>query len=291
MNCRSIRKLLYSFADGQLEVKDNCDVLDHVKMCPQCSRIVDEHVALRRSLGRKIAAIPVPSGMAARIHSSLLKTVPRSPFVPAWRRWSLVAASLAASFGLAAAVLAVWSTLQTGPGSYTLDRPGVVSRDGLAAHQVIERHQACIAAGANHHDAALPLSPASLALAMAQRFQDRLAVIVPDFSAFGFTLESAAYCGILDMPGKTGVHLVYSSSSSDKHLSFYCIPRWDQLDPCGKFRMVPVDALFDHIVEGKDGGKNTVVHWQRDDTTFIVAGPWNASLLMEMSDALRRSPR
>ena len=49
MNCRKIRKYLFAFADGQLGVKANCEMLDHLKMCRKCSAIVDEHQAVRRA--------------------------------------------------------------------------------------------------------------------------------------------------------------------------------------------------------------------------------------------------
>lgn len=47
MNCRNVKKFLYAFADGQLSVRANCEVLDHLKMCPACSRAVAEVVQLR----------------------------------------------------------------------------------------------------------------------------------------------------------------------------------------------------------------------------------------------------
>ncbi|MCC7314685.1 MAG: zf-HC2 domain-containing protein, partial [Planctomycetes bacterium] len=36
MNCKSVQKFLHAFADGQLGVRANCEVLDHLKMCPSC---------------------------------------------------------------------------------------------------------------------------------------------------------------------------------------------------------------------------------------------------------------
>ena len=56
MNCTGVRKFLYAFADGQLGVKSSCEVLDHLKMCPACSRLVDEHHSLRAAIGRMLAA-------------------------------------------------------------------------------------------------------------------------------------------------------------------------------------------------------------------------------------------
>ena len=57
MNCKSARKFLYAFADGQLDVTDNCEVLDHLKMCPGCGAVVAEHQSMRTVLTKYIERV------------------------------------------------------------------------------------------------------------------------------------------------------------------------------------------------------------------------------------------
>ena len=54
-------------ADSQLGIKDNCEVLDHLKMCPECSKVVDEHQAVRAAVGRSIVEVGVPGELRGRI--------------------------------------------------------------------------------------------------------------------------------------------------------------------------------------------------------------------------------
>ena len=76
MNCNQSRKYLFAFADGQLSVQANCEVLDHLKMCTACSRIVDEHQAVREALRRSGERIVTPSGLARQVRRTLTGRVP-----------------------------------------------------------------------------------------------------------------------------------------------------------------------------------------------------------------------
>ena len=51
MTCKTFRKYLYAFADGELETRENLEALEHLNMCPSCCRKVAVQQALR---GREV---------------------------------------------------------------------------------------------------------------------------------------------------------------------------------------------------------------------------------------------
>ena len=73
MGCDRYRKYVGAFADGELEVKDNLDFLEHIKMCPACAARVDEVTTMKGALQHAYADVEPSESLRLRIAASLGK--------------------------------------------------------------------------------------------------------------------------------------------------------------------------------------------------------------------------
>lgn len=288
MNCKSVQKFLYAFADGQLSVKANCEVLDHLKMCPACSRRVDEHQHLRKAIGRSLSAISAPPQLAARIEESLggkgrSLRLPRAG-VRTWR-------SSAAFIGVAA-------VLMIAAGIYLLDfepsqmpqtpmqMAGPSARGMGGAKLVGDIHGRCTSRGRGHQNPTLPENLTEVGQAVAGHFDNRLAVSFPDLTSHGYQFESANFCGVDAAGSHEGGHVVYASPKSGR-VSFFVSPRTDQFDAMpgtdgddGSYRQFELP--------GEAGARGlAVLAWHRGATTYVACGDVDVNKLRLMVGAIR----
>src|ERR1043166_2507033 len=232
MNCKEARKLLFAFADGQLGVKDNCEVLDHLKMCPECGKVVDEHQAVRAAVGRSIAAVEVPAPFSERIKCTVLQ----SGAAPG--RWQLTkfrAYALAASFLLVAGLF-LWRSAFSGTSAVQ------VERGTSAALMIAQVHNECCMHSASHQAKSLPDNLREVGPAICSHYDDKIAALAPDLGRYGYRFESANFCGVQDKPGTDGGHILYISEKGSRRLSFFSVPRWDCLDKCRKYAIPSEDG-------------------------------------------------
>lgn len=272
MNCKNARHLIFAFADGQLDVKDNCDLLDHLKMCPACTQKVDEHQRLRQALRRSLEGIEVPSALAAKIRANVQGAkAPRDSrrllrLVPAFL---VTAACVVFAFHSVSVFLADGGTIHADP-------TRIVPRGLNAAVQVTHKHLECGAGSHIHDNMESTVSPASLGRTMSAHYGNHILVMAPSLA--GFYLDTAAYCGVQDSNEKQGAHLVYASNSGTNRLSFFSVPRWDCLDQCGH-REVDGTGLRSYSVPQEVGGPINLVYWHQDATTYIMCGPLSTEQL------------
>lgn len=295
MKCNTVRKFLYAFADGQLSVRANCEVLDHLKMCPGCSRLVDKHQSLRAAIGRSISKTPVPPRLQANVLAALKAGEPsnrnlKPAFAPTRRFFitpRLAVASLAAAASLALLVTIGWRAYVPveQPVPTTASPPVTVERGQIAASLVAEIHQTHSEAGAAHHNKALPASLDRVGPAIARHFGDRLAVDFPNLSDYDFEFESANFCGVRDMVSEDGGHVVYASTRGEAKLSFFVVPRYDRLDMAGA--RAAFGAYREYEIEQADGPPLAVLAWHHDETTFVCCGALNINRLKVMVGAIR----
>jgi hypothetical protein len=267
---------LFAFADSQLGVKDNCEVLDHLKMCPSCSRIVDEHHALRGAVRRIVATITVPESLKRRIDAAVTQAGPPKSHAGrhAWRP-----AAIAASIVLIAA--AAGTIFWTGWGrddsvakatKVAQSPPIKVERGQGAAKAIADVHNLCCAHAATHHSRTLPSNLAELGPAICSHFNHKIAALAPDLTAYGYRFESANFCGVQDKPGCEGGHILYVADKGPSRLSFFSVPRWDCLDKCSNRGLPSSDDCRKYEVDQPDGGKLAILAWHSDATTYICCG-------------------
>lgn len=289
MNCRGVRKFLYAFADDQLGVKANCEVLDHLKMCPACSRLVEEHQTLRRAIGRTLAEVQVPHSLHSRV-AGALSPAAASPSRRTFA-WTLQAPRHRAT-AIAAALLllvgATWigaSLLRKAPPPAV--SPVVVEGGQIAASLVADIHVSHASLGPAHHRSDLPSTLAEVGPAISRHFEDRLAVAVPDLSSYGYVFESANFCGVRKADCTEGGHVIYASTEDQTRLSFFVVPRFDRFDHCNGQRSVEPEAYREYEVDQASGVSLSVLAWHRDETTFVCVGSVDINRMKAMVGAVR----
>ena len=285
LNCAAARRFLYAFADGELAVKENCDVLDHLKMCPDCARIVADQQALRASLGTLAASGQAPADLSQRILSTI--EVPATAQPP--RRWARVFLPIAAAAAsIALMTFSIWHTLRQSPPA-PLPAAGTrqIASSDSAASRVVQVHEYCCNLHDQHQDANLPNGLAGLSPAMAAHFNHVINVLAPDFTTSGYQFESANYCGF--KPRNRGAHLIYVAHAQDgepRRLSFFSVPRWSYLDRCASHKGLE-DHDFRKFTIPEERSSYAVVAWHDNQTTYICCGEMPVAEMVSMVEPVR----
>ncbi len=285
LTCTAARRFLYAFADGELAVKENCDVLDHLKMCPDCARVVADQQALRASLGRVTESVAAPPGFANAVLDSL---DPPAASRPA-RRWVRIFVPIAAAAASIAFVsFSIWHAFASrAPEPVPAVGTRQIASSDAAASRVVQVHEYCCNLHDQHQDVALPQGLAGLSPAMAAHFNNIITVLAPDFSTSGFQFESANYCGF--KPRNRGAHLIYVAHAEDrdpKRLSFFSIPRWSYLDRCPAHKGLE-DHDFRKFTVPEERSSYAVVAWHDNQTTYICCGEMSVPEMISMVEPVR----
>jgi anti-sigma factor RsiW len=316
MSCTTIRKFLYAFADGQLGVEANCQVLDHLKMCGDCSRVVEQHQALRTRLRDSLGKVQVPQGLHERVCQAVStgKTATRRRGVRVLLTFKPLA--LAACITLVATVAWQYAirpggTDQSAGGQFVL-----ASLEDEAASMIVSKHTMCCDGAASHHNQALPQTLTGLAAVISARYDDIIQVLAPDLSDHGFAFESANLCGLRggcgnghhhdnespdDAPeehhgGVNGGHLLYvkGDASVPTRLSVFSVPRWDELDRLGSVVSDRDEICLVSVSPGADGREMCIAVWHQDATSYVCVGqvdvPSMKDIVTDVRIALGNSP-
>ncbi|MFQ5423772.1 MAG: anti-sigma factor family protein [Phycisphaerae bacterium] len=280
--CRKYRRYLYAFADGQLDVQINCELLDHLKMCPACTRIVDEHQALRLALRRTVEAVPLPTGLEARIRRSIRR---ERRARGAWRWRSLIPIALATAACAALTLNIIWHAGKAESPSGPNVLNGWVMRGDDAAKLVAEKHQMCCHHWDQHQAEGLSKDVATLAEEISGHYKSGLVrALAPNLSWFNFRVESANYCGVETDPTRTGGHIIYFNDETSNRFSFFSIPRFRAIERCG--HKTP-DGWFENSVQLSDGSDLHVLSWTQDNMTYICCSPTDSAKMKTMVKDVR----
>lgn len=286
INCQTARRYLYAFADGELSVKDNCEVLDHLKMCPHCARIASDQQHLRTAVRRTALAAPVPAGLAERVRRSIdpTRAAPGRSARPARPRWIAWAVPMAAAASIALMSFTLWQSLRPIPSE---DPPSAdfVNRGGSAASHVVDVHAECCRRADAHQHPDLPHDRVQVASALTRHYEDRITALAPDLSEFGFRFESANFCGL--QPDQPGGHILYVADNAQR-FSFFSVPRWQSLDgqSDAKLTLASRDRWRTFEVEHGDD-QYAVVAWHDDETTYVCCATLPARDMMRMVNSAR----
>jgi len=281
MNCTQVRRFLYAFADGELPVRENCEVLDHLKMCPSCTQIVADQQVLRKAIGRNVGGQPVPADLKHRAMAHL-KGHSRTPKPPPamWQRLAPLAAAAAvvAAFGVW-----YWNFAEEDFELSSIWRsPKLIKQSPSIAQQIVTMHCDCIALGPAHQAKDLPSTIDDLRNAAPARFSKAVEVLVPDLSDRGYAFETVNTCGLY---GANGVHLIYAAAGGLK-LSLFNLPNC-RLD-CRRFRCYN-DCRYYADTTTKDGVEYTLTGWhsERGRGTFVLCASLPEKELFEVIEAVR----
>ncbi|OWY73067.1 hypothetical protein B7486_01600 [cyanobacterium TDX16] len=289
MNCKSVQKFLHAFADGQLGVRANCEVLDHLKMCPSCSRKVDEHQQLRKAIGKDLRSITVPAHLSARVQESLLAGSRSSIFRGAGRRsWRSAVAFIGVAAALLLSAVVYLRDFEPTPNPVTqMPFAGSSERGATGAQLVARVHGQCTARGKAHQNPALPGKLSEVESEIAAHFDNRLAVSFPDLSAYDYKFESANYCSPSEVGSVDGGHVVYASAATGR-ISFFVTPRSDQFEPIPGGDVTSDGPYRQFEVPSASGGRTlSVLAWNRGATSYVCCGDVDINKLRLMVGAIR----
>jgi hypothetical protein len=288
MSCQKVRKYLFAFADSQLSVQSNCEVLDHLKMCSACSTIVDQHQAVRQALvssAEKIESVP---GLEQRVRLAIQTgklvrhRAPRRSLLNDSGFLRVVA--LAACITLV--VLLAWQfAYESEPGSWGEDGPRLAFSSSAAetTQFVVKRHNQCdaLCERGEHQDAGLPNSLDGLATALSSEYDGKLAALAPDLSEYGFTFDSANFCRLENDEGPIAAHVVYVNTSYGTRFSIFSLPQWDRINDSEDGVEPTIENPF--IQTHDQCSQMTVLGWHARDMSFVCCGSVGAGILRSMA--------
>ena len=239
MNCKEVAKFLYAFADGELETRDNLQVLEHVNMCQECCGRVSLQQQLKGAIASVFGDEQAPLSLRDCIIAAIAadeSSAARPPRILQLYRPFLAAAVI----GLV--VVSVWTFSQK-PQTAFVDaggHPGQVlaasytDESPLAstlANNVYEMHIKCSAKGRELHNDALPPE----GLKAAERIHESLDYPMIRCAKLDgredTTFVSASYCQLTDADGKPhrGGHLIYEFEDG-RTISLISVEKLAELD-------------------------------------------------------------
>ncbi|MBX3396081.1 MAG: hypothetical protein KF841_12010 [Phycisphaerae bacterium] len=286
MNCYKYRKYLLAFADGQTSVQVSCDVLDHLKMCPSCSAVVDDHHGVRRRLANASGRITLPAGLEARIRSALIAetlATSRTAHVSSSSRRIRPLRALAVAASLVLAIGLAWQFWTSDGASMNFDLGAIagLSRADELTQLAVIRHNKCVLRCEQHvhQDPNLPSALGELSNGANERLSGSFASIAPDFSGAGYEFESASLCNPTDQDGLSSLHLLYVNYANGAYLSFFAVPHWSGLD-LGNGRSPDRNDPFVHST--RDCDSSSLIAWHENEMTYLVCGRFDAEAMSEV---------
>jgi anti-sigma factor RsiW len=279
MDCKGFRKYIGAFADGELEVEQNLDALEHLNMCPVCAARVNAVSSLKAALKRIYGGIHAPHHLRERVlHALEVEAGQTDPSVtalgvPGVRRWR---GRLAVPLGMAAALAAALAVWQLWPArDLRTDVRLVVP--GRVAAEVREQHRFCIGhRGRDHFDPSLSRDLPVIAERLSARLG--IKVMAPDLSGLGFELAGADACGI---NGRAGAHLMYRLVTTGQLLSVFTVDRWAELGG-EEGRATGDEGYF----VSSDSDQLCVVAWHDGPQTYMLCSDMPEHVLLQIGGHL-----
>lgn len=274
MNCKNFRKYVGAFADGELEVSQNLQALEHLNMCPSCASRVNNINELKAALGLAYKGIKAPAGLETRIRDAIkaqpaamgaTKDVEPTSNTTWFGQKSWAPLGMAAALFIVAGIWWSWPEFTPRQGSIT-----VVT--GQTVTDIRQQHDRCLyGRGLAHHASDLPRSLVGIRQILSKEL--KLKVLAPDLSNYGYQLVGADRCGIV---GRPGAHVMYRTSDGDSTLSLFSVAHLDFLITSSKSD----GGQTPYFVSEQN--KSTVLAWHDGAQTYVVCGnrpPYSLQLI------------
>ncbi len=277
MNCTSFRKFAGAFADGELDVRQNLEALEHINMCPNCAGRVEE-ISRQRSaivrlwgdqsapprLHREVRALLQREGGTALLDDGADEFENEPEFAlsvtgrRSRRRGSLAFLGLAVAL---AVVFAVW------PGAR-----GPASASAQFVNAVRDHHLDCRLWRSGDY---LEMSHYRM-LETTSRETYNLTLAVPKLSISNYRLRSGCQC---DLKGVQGMHLTYVVPESGERLSVFTTPPQPQLVT------QPKDELLSRqYFVSADNESPAVIAWHDERRTVTICAGVAPGALVHLFD-------
>lgn len=275
MNCRSFRKYLGAFADGELDTATNLEALEHLNFCESCATKVAGIQEIKRGLTRVFAEERVPDGLKSRVRARIAACPGQPALRPSrLQKWVV-------PLGMAAAIVFAWQV------SVLFYRPAVDDfvggpRNAVEAQWVQAvriQHKDCTKLGLKHHRESLPIDLRLISVELSKELG--LPVLAPNLSSLGFVLVGADACGLNHVPG---AHIVYQHEREGWLLSIFSLSPLDTFRPTAGFRVGSRECFV-----CTDPGP-AMVAWHESGVTYLFCGKVGVQRLKELvrqADTLR----
>ncbi|MGB0716624.1 MAG: anti-sigma factor family protein [Phycisphaerae bacterium] len=291
MNCTQCQKYLGAYADGELGVEKNLEVLDHLKMCPACVKRVASIQEMKVALQRVLPSDSAPPSLATSILSGLddaenthaagepaLSLTDQGDSGDGWSDDRSLPAQpvrrlrfpIRAVIGLAAVLVIMVGIRDVvfGPGGGTAMAATVVFEEAT------ERHRTCSMLG--DVPSSFPSDREEAACCMRRKLN--LRVVAPDLSKYGYEFVGADTCGLAQ---RDGAHLVYRHTGRPSRLSLFFVERFET-----KQKSVGESTVIDgqHCPSNKGRGTSLLL-WQDEGQSCIACacGGVEVALLAEIA--------
>ncbi|MHC4067909.1 MAG: anti-sigma factor family protein, partial [Planctomycetota bacterium] len=165
MTCRSLRKYLGAFADGELDTEANAEALEHLNMCPRCAEQVTEIHQMKEAVGRVFKAETAPPELAQRVREAIRneRGAAQTRGMP-WSRKLFVPLTMAAALATA---VGLW--LLIGPGRSS--DPSGTTIQARFISDTRDQHISCCRYGRDHHDPSLGRDPKEIGSKLSERLK------------------------------------------------------------------------------------------------------------------------
>ncbi len=286
MDCTCFRKYVVALAEGEPEVRQHFEALEHLDGCPSCARRVADITALKVALARVYADARAPRHLRERVLSSLGSEALSARYDPQPPHAGVAASlpyRLIIPVSIAAALLLAVLLYQYRPHSEPY--PGTITVvTGRAVADAREQHRWCIAnRGPDHHDASLTRDLDEIARRLSSELQ--LTVLVPDLLVRGFALVGADRCGIL---GQRGAHVLYRSKPAGGALSVFTVGRMATLGSGDGGASLPPEYNREYFVSAAEAEESlSVVAWHDRRQSYVVCGKLPAAALLDLVEQVR----
>ncbi len=282
MDCTRFRKYVGAFADGELDVQQNLDALEHLNMCPACAARATELGALKGAMKRVFASTQTPQQLTDRILAVMENDGVPQP-VARFRHsdgraklpWRLTI-----PLGIAASLLVVLGIWRLSPIGIGADEPAHATLTARFVADTRQQHLLCTRNGHfDHHAESLPRDLKKIANIMGRDLGLRVAV--PDLSTYGFELAGANWCGIR---GRCGAHILYRSSAPPvTALSLFTVGRQAPFTSGRE----PGRAEGDVFVASDDSLR--IIAWHDGRQAYVACADLPESALLDLTGAIRTS--
>jgi anti-sigma factor (TIGR02949 family) len=252
MDCSGIADHLSPLADGELQQEMAEEVRAHLEQCPDCTRLLREHMTIKQLLPRKLPFEKAPPGLRAAILDHLDSWPINDMFHALFVR--LRAQPFLASGVAVTAFLAVFAGVLLVMNSHRL--PPLV-REAIAHHAVASQHALQV--------------PGSDARQIAQILKERFKrdISVPDLSDRDCTLMGAGRCPVCDRSAveiryghpKANVTLLVISQAREEDFTNLCKPE--------TLRTKTIDGETYFYCETRSC--RAILWWQGDDIVIMTS--------------------
>jgi len=97
VSCETTQNLLASYADGELDLLNHLQTERHLKDCPSCARIYENHSTLKSAFADDSLYFHAPPDLRKRVQTALREANPQPAANKFWQwRWVALATSFAA---------------------------------------------------------------------------------------------------------------------------------------------------------------------------------------------------